>query len=154
MNVETHAFLHAEILSNQKIRGYNAYTKDLKGLKKKKCPDKMLWDKEFQNTIDYVLTIYCSAWDLAWRVVYIPREMLLKRMNSSFMSRYWKYSFWVIYEGYVHFPSQQGDLTALHPCLPTCWHSLCELLGALTPLYLETLFLGVPCALWLLQSFL
>lgn len=42
MNVETHTFLHAEIPSNQKIRGYNAYTKDLKGLKKKKSPDKML----------------------------------------------------------------------------------------------------------------
>lgn len=51
MNVETHTFLHAEIPSNQKIRGYNAYTKDLKGLKKKKVLTKCYETKNFKTLL-------------------------------------------------------------------------------------------------------
>lgn len=70
------------------------------------------------SIIEFELTFYCWAWGLLLSVVCIPSEMLLEKMNFSFVSGQLEVALGLGLKDYVHFPfsvlgAQPGLVKAL-----------------------------------------
>lgn len=118
-------------------------------LKKMKCPDKALWDKNFQKYqwVHFVLAAYCWPWGLSLSVVCVPRETPLEKMNFSFVSSYQlEIASRLGMVVFANFPSQYWN-----PICPRPVHALCTMSP---PLWVHTcIVLLCPEGLVSLMSF-